>query len=157
MVSSYIAHIQCSVRFTHITPGHWTCSFVYHFNINLLNTDKHIPSAEFIETMYSYSFFPLISKPTRISKHSATFIDNIFCNNINDKDIINGIFYTDISDHFPIFSINVNIKVVEETCLPKSRKYTSVNIEKFKINIKNTNMLTVLESTDCQEAFSKFH
>ena len=33
MVSSYIAHIQkCSVRFTHITPGHWTCSFVYHFN-----------------------------------------------------------------------------------------------------------------------------
>ena len=32
MVSSYIAHIQCSVRFTHITPGHWTCSFMYHFN-----------------------------------------------------------------------------------------------------------------------------
>ena len=24
------------------------------FNINLLNTDKHIPSAEFIKTMYSY-------------------------------------------------------------------------------------------------------
>ena len=32
MVSSYIAHIQCSVRFTHITPGHWTCLFMYHFN-----------------------------------------------------------------------------------------------------------------------------
>ena len=58
--------------------------------------------------------FPLISKPTRVSKHSATLINNIFCNNINDKDIINGIFYTDISDIFPIFSINVNIKVVEE-------------------------------------------
>ena len=41
---------------------------------------------------------------------------------------------------------------MEETCLPKSRKYTSVNIEKFKINIKNKNMLTVLEG-----AFSKFH
>ena len=25
-------HLQCSVRFTHITPGHWTCSFMYHFN-----------------------------------------------------------------------------------------------------------------------------
>ena len=32
MASSYIAHIQCSVRLTHITPGHWTCSFMYHFN-----------------------------------------------------------------------------------------------------------------------------
>ena len=30
MVSSYIAHIQCSVRFTHIIPGHWTCSLLYH-------------------------------------------------------------------------------------------------------------------------------
>ena len=27
MVSFLIAHIQCSVRFTHITPGHWT--FMY--------------------------------------------------------------------------------------------------------------------------------
>ena len=32
MVSSYIAPVQCSVRFTHITPGHWTCSFKDHFN-----------------------------------------------------------------------------------------------------------------------------
>ena len=24
MVCSYIAHIQCSVRLKHITPGHWT-------------------------------------------------------------------------------------------------------------------------------------
>ena len=38
MVSSYIAHIQCSVRFTHITPGHWTCSFMYHFNSLLEHT-----------------------------------------------------------------------------------------------------------------------
>ena len=38
MVSSYIAHIQCSVRFTHITPGHWTCSFMYHFNSHLEQT-----------------------------------------------------------------------------------------------------------------------
>ena len=52
-------------------------------NINLLNTDKHIPGAEFIETMYSYSFFPLINKPTRVAKHSATLFDNIFCNNIS--------------------------------------------------------------------------
>ena len=38
MASSYIAHIQCSVRFTHITPGHWTCSFMYHFNSFLEHT-----------------------------------------------------------------------------------------------------------------------
>ena len=83
------------------------------FNINLLNTDKYIPNAKCFETMYSYSFFPLINEPTRVSKHSATLIDSIFCSNINDKDNITGIFHTDISDHFPIFSINVNFEVVE--------------------------------------------
>ena len=37
MVSSYIAYIlQCSVRFSHIIPGHWTCSFMYHFNIEIV-------------------------------------------------------------------------------------------------------------------------
>ena len=43
MVSSYIAHIQCSVRFTHITPGNWTCSFMYHFNslFGAYNTCSH--------------------------------------------------------------------------------------------------------------------
>ena len=43
MVSSYIAHIQCSVRFTHITPGHSTCSFMYHFDslFGAYNTCSH--------------------------------------------------------------------------------------------------------------------
>ena len=30
--SYYTSHTQCSVRFTHIAPGHWTSSFIYHFN-----------------------------------------------------------------------------------------------------------------------------
>ena len=36
--------------------------------------------------MYSNSFYPFISKPTRITSHSATLIDKIFSNNLdNDK------------------------------------------------------------------------
>ena len=48
--------------------------------------------------------FPLINKPTRISNHSATLIDNIFSNafgiNHNSGILVNG-----ISDHLPIFAI----------------------------------------------------
>ena len=36
--SSFIAHIQCSARFTDNTPGHWTCSFMYHGNSLLEHT-----------------------------------------------------------------------------------------------------------------------
>ena len=38
--------------------------FVYlmgDFNINLLNIDKHVPSTEFLDVMYSNSFIPLIN------------------------------------------------------------------------------------------------
>ena len=48
--------------------------------------------------------FPLINKPTRITNHSATLIDNIFTNafGINHN---SGILVNDLSDHLPIFTI----------------------------------------------------
>lgn len=51
-------------------------------NINLLNSDSHALTGEFINTLSSYSFQPPILKLTRITCHSATFIDNIFFNSL---------------------------------------------------------------------------
>ena len=49
------------------------------FNINLLNyDDKNI--ANFLNTMFSYSYLPFINTPTRVTGHSKTLIDNIFYN-----------------------------------------------------------------------------
>ena len=42
------------------------------FNLNLLNTDSHPGTDEFLNTMGSYLFNPYILKPTRITHHSAT-------------------------------------------------------------------------------------
>ena len=47
------------------------------FNINLLNYDKHPSTEEFINTLNSYFLEPHILKPTRITSHTATLIDNI--------------------------------------------------------------------------------
>lgn len=54
--------------------------------------------------MFSSSFYPLISKPTRITKTSATLIDNIFVNDIT-QNFKCGLLFTDISDHLPEFQI----------------------------------------------------
>ena len=49
------------------------------FNINFLNyDDKNI--ANFLNTMFSYSYLPFINTPTRVTGHSKTLIDNIFYN-----------------------------------------------------------------------------
>ena len=58
------------------------------FNVNLLN--EHNQTNEFLDSLASNSFIPLILQPTRITSHSTTLIDNIF-SNVIDPDIISGI------------------------------------------------------------------
>ena len=77
------------------------------YNINLLNIDKHAASQDFADAMFSHSFFPTISKPTRVTDKSATLIDNIFFNNyVQNSRSLAGILDTDISDHFPVYHID---------------------------------------------------
>ena len=45
------------------------------FNFNLLNSDSHSGTEEFLNTLGSYFFNPHILQPTRITHHSATLID----------------------------------------------------------------------------------
>ena len=70
------------------------------FNIDLLKVDEHQPTSEFINMMFSSSFIPLITHPTRVTKNSATLIDNIFTNRLDSTNVLNGILPTDVSDHF---------------------------------------------------------
>ena len=73
------------------------------FNINLLKSDTNHQTTDFIHNMFVNAFYPTISKPTRVTKQTATLIDNIITN-IHEYSIKSGILYNDISDHFPIFA-----------------------------------------------------
>ena len=88
------------------------------FNINLLNYETDRPTATFLDNMYSNSFVPYITLPTRITPRSKTLINNIFFNNSYDS-ITSGNLITDISDHLAQFFITPNI--LEKG--PKSRSY----------------------------------
>ena len=72
--------------------------------INILNSQSHQPSNEFINLMVSNSLYPLICKPTRLTSTTATLIDNISTNNL-EHCMNSGIFYSDLSDHLPIFQV----------------------------------------------------
>ena len=77
------------------------------FNIDLLNPNNHKPTEDFINTMYSLSLYPKITRPSRITSHCATLIDNIFTNVI-DNNTISGLMINDISDHLPVFLVYNN-------------------------------------------------
>ena len=62
---------------------------LYHpgfFNVNFLNYNEHNETNEFLDSLASNSFIPLILQPTRITSHSNTLIDNNF-SNVIDPDI----------------------------------------------------------------------
>ena len=78
------------------------------FNVNLLNYNEHNQTNEFLDSLASNSFIPLILQPTRITSHSNTLIDNIF-SNVFDSDIILGNLIATISLHLPQFTITPNM------------------------------------------------
>ena len=71
------------------------------FNVNLLNYDSHNYTNQFINTMYSYSFLPLITRPTRFISTSATLIDNIITNAFIDV-IVSGVLVSNVSYHLAV-------------------------------------------------------
>ena len=81
-----------------------------------------------MDIMYSNIFFPLITRPTRITSHTATLIDNIFTNHI-DHHLYTGLLFTDISDHLPVFCVSYYDSLKEA-----KNKYT-VYRDKSKTNL----------------------
>jgi hypothetical protein len=60
--------------------------------------------------LYTNNFLPTITKPTRLTDHSKTFIDHIYTNAPIDN-ITSGIGLFDLSDHLPVFClINMELK-----------------------------------------------
>ena len=103
---------------------------IENFNLYLLNSDSHSGTEEFFNTLGSYFFNPHILRPTRITHHSATLIDNVFINSITRHTISGSIVY-DLTDHLPNFLI-----VNKFTTLPKGfkifkRDFTHFNEQNF--------------------------
>jgi len=56
------------------------------FNVDLLKTDLDKESDAFLQHNLSFCLNPFIIRPTRVTPHSRTLIDNIFSNSLkNDK------------------------------------------------------------------------
>lgn len=99
------------------------CFFVCgDFNIDLLKSNEHAKTAEFVNTMFSLSFHPVITKPSRITLESVTLIDNI-CINVIDGEIEGGLLVTDISDHLPVFVV---LEMNNKLALSKSKQNPSL-------------------------------
>ena len=75
------------------------CAVAGDINIDLININKK-EIEEYLTTMMSYKFIPLITHPTRITYHSATCLDHIFIKlpmNCKETELQSGIFFSGCS------------------------------------------------------------
>ena len=90
------------------------CYLMSDFNIDLLNFDKHAETTSFVDMLHAHSFVSLINRPTRVTKNSATLIDNIFTNcYCNIENTFQCLIYTDVCDHFPIVLLDFEMQLCD--------------------------------------------
>ena len=110
--------------------------------------------------MFTSSFFPLITKPTRITQHTSTLIDNIFTNDLDQvQSSSNGLIFTDISDHLPIFHIaSVSLKKCKSNMKISQRKnINNCNLLSFSNTVKDISWDFILEDSDACQSYNNFH
>ena len=78
--------------------------------------------------------YPVINKPTNVSRNNATIIDYINTNHFLNNDIHSGIITVDILDHFPIFLIPKDLMLDSrnEPIHIKKREVYDISIAYFK-------------------------
>ena len=134
------------------------CHLMGDWNIDLLNYDSHVMTSNCADMFYSFGFVPLINRPTRITNNSATIIDNIFTNNHEDSvNASQGIFITDISDHFPIFHLNKVCNDTNQEIDIVKRIFKDKNKQEFVNELKSMNWEHIYNTHNFQTAFSSFH
>ena len=82
-----------------------TLFLVGDLNINSLDCSINTNIRDFFNLVFQDGVFPLLNKPTRVTKSSTTIIDHVLTNTIIDSEVRSGIIKTNISDHFAVFAL----------------------------------------------------
>ena len=127
------------------------------FNIDILKHKVNQGTKSFLDTMYSIGLYPLIDRPTRISNHSFTLIDNVFTNVTNHK-VTSGILVSDITDHLPIFVFCTypNPNRADQKCNVKKRIINEKTLLSLSNNLAEECWDNVFRSADVDTAYGEF-
>ena len=102
-------------------------------DINIDIIQQHADHIDYVTSLASHSFLPYITRPTRITSHSATLIDHIFvkCKE-TDREIFSGNLFCSITDHLPNFVV-IDISKSRNSKLPRPK--TRLLSEKICLNL----------------------
>ena len=150
ILSSLLSKVDSSKRSLTILTG--------DFNLDLIKINDHVPTTQFLDILVGFSFFPCISKPTRITNISATLIDNFFIK-LPEAKCKSAIVYYDISDHLPIV-VQIPLltkKINDYRSTVCKRVYNTSNIENFNNMLQKIDWHGLLDNySEVNESYDIF-
>ena len=114
---------------------------------------NHSKNMQLLNTFLSEGMIPTITRPTRVTKASATLIDNIYVSMKNSDKLFSTIIPSDMSDHYPCLLFygnkprNTRIPVVMN-----KRKITQQTVQDIKTQLAETDW-TPMSALDCEGKF----
>ena len=121
------------------------CILAGDYNINLLNHETHAETGQFLNNIYAWSYLPVIIRHTRFTDTSATLIDNIITNTLNESSLTE-ILIADISDRLPIFYIS-------KSSMPDNVNNSNVKYRRLIDHAKIDNFCDILSQADWSELY----
>jgi len=137
------------------------CFIAGDLNIDLCKYSSHNPTKDYVNSLISSNFLPVVIMPTRIIDNSATIIDHIYYNagyNKN-KDLVvrSGNLWCDVTDHLPNFIIIDRMQPVKEVQKrPLIRLHSPINVQKFCDIVSGTEWSNILCCNDPNKAYETF-
>ena len=107
-------------------------------NLDFLKACSHHQTNDFIQHNLDLGMIPTITRPTRITKSSATLIDNIIVSQNFCGKFIGSILVNDMSDHLPtVCIINSYTAVTRGTVTITSRDTQLKNLKALRAQLNN--------------------
>ena len=126
-------------------------------NFDLLKSSEHKKIQYFLDMLVNKELFLTITRPTRITRQSATLIDNVFVSLNLHKRYESAILINDMSDHLPTLTLLRQTKIKNNTPLIfESRKLNDTNKKLIKEALHKIDWISKLSGTSCNENYNIF-
>ena len=127
-------------------------------NLDIMKHEVHTVTNEFIEHNLDKGLLPSITKPTRVTRNTATLIDNIMVGRKYQSNFGSQIILSDLSDHFPCMLNIKNINLFSKKhATVKTRGLNPPKIEEIKMKLCQVDWDELLANKSTDNSFDTFH
>ena len=127
-------------------------------NLDFLKCDTHRGTSQFIQHNLDFNLIPTITRPTRITRNSATLIDNIIVSQSLCGSYLSSVMIDDISDHMPTACVIKALKRAKKDPVAITSSDTRPrNMTALKNHLQSYEWKTILAEQDVNCCMSSFH